>query len=257
MMPRLRFLMRPRLLAAASTLVLAGALAGCSPAPPGVEIWDPFEDENRARHRANLDLDDLIAGEGEGGLAAFPAPLRRGAANFAANAGGPADVLNYLLQGRPAHAAGTTLRFVLNSTVGLAGLFDPATALGMEGRRTDFGETLHVWGAPEGAYLELPLLGPSTERDAFGMIVDLAIDPLNTLRPPGLRNRALVARTGARGLARIGDRVEYSEMFDALIGESADSYAQARLLYLQNRRFVLGGEASIPDFDPYEDLHGD
>lgn len=238
-------------------LVLAMGLAACSAAPPGTDIWDPYEAENRARHAANQGVDRLISGE-EGGLAeALPAQARRGVANFAANAGGPADTLNYLLQGRPGPAIEVTFRFLLNSTLGLGGLFDFAAAIGLERRRTDFGETLHVWGAPEGAYLELPLIGPSTERDALGLAVDFAIDPLNALRPPGLRNRAVAARTTARALARIGDRAEYSDFYEALIAESLDSYAQARLLYLQYRRFVLEGEARIDDFDPYEELYAD
>ena len=245
--------MRLRLPVLVSVLTLA--LAACSPAPPGVELWDPFEAENRARHDENLAVDRLLTG-GEGG-GELPGPLRRGSQNFAANAGGPADTLNYVLQGRPGLAVETTFRFLLNSTLGLGGLFDFASALGLEGRRTDFGETLHVWGAPEGAYVVLPFLGPSTERDTLGMIVDFAIDPLNALSPARLRNRAVGARTGTRALARIGDRAEYSEMFEALIGRSADSYAQARLLYLQNRRFRLEGAARIDDFDPYEDLYGD
>lgn len=233
---------------------VATLLAACSPAPPGADVWDPFEAENRARHDANLSVDRLLIGEGGGTL---PGPLRRGTQNFAANAGAPSDTLNFVLQGRPGLAAETTFRFLLNSTLGIAGLFDVATALGLEGRRTDFGETLFVWGAPEGAYVVLPFLGPATERDTLGLIVDAAIDPLNALRPGALRNRAVAARTGARVAARIGDRAEYSEMFDALIGESADSYVQARLLYLQNRRFQLEGEARIDDFDPFEELFGD
>ena len=242
----------PRLPVLAAAVAML--LAACSPAPPGPDIWDPFEAENRERHEANLSVDRLLIGEGGGTL---PGPLRRGTQNFAANAGAPSDTLNFVLQGRPGLAAESTFRFLLNSTVGIAGLFDVATALGLEGRRTDFGETLFVWGAPEGAYVVLPFLGPSTERDTLGLIVDAAIDPLNTLRPGALRNRAVAARTGARVAARIGDRAEYSEMFDALIGESADSYVQARLLYLQNRRFLLEGEARIDDFDPFEDLYGD
>ena len=227
------------------------ALAACTPAPPGVEVWDPYEAENRERHAANRGVDTLIAG-GEGGLAgAIPPRAHRGIENFAANAGAPADTLNFLLQGRIEPAVATTFRFLLNSTLGIGGLFDFAGALGIEGRRTDFGETLFVWGAPEGAYLELPFIGPATERDAAGYAVDVLIDPLNALRP-GVRGRAVAARSGARVLARIGDRAEYSDFYEALIAESEDSYAQARLMYLQFRRFQLEGVARVDDFDPYD-----
>ena len=244
----------PHLLALAAALVLA---AGCTPAPDGVTVWDPQEAQNREAHAINRALDGGVTGGGQGPR--LPAPVARGVANFAANAGGPSDVLNSLLQARPGPAVENTLRFMLNTTVGLGGLFDVAGGLGIEGRRTDFGETLHVWGLPEGAYQELPILGPSTERDSVGMVVDLLIDPLNALRPPGLRNRAVAARIGARGVARLEERAEWAEAYDALIGESADSYARTRLLYLQSRRFRLEGDAALEAdvFDPYDDLHDD
>ena len=243
----------PRPAWAMAAVLVAGLLAACSPAPPGTEIWDPFEAENRERHTVNLELDAATTGRDGGGL---PAPVSRGIANFAANAGGPSDMLNHALQARPGRVVESTFRFLLNSTLGIGGLFDVATAIGVEGRRTDFGETLHVWGAPEGAYLVLPLIGPSTERDTAGAVVDLLIDPLNALRP-GLRGPAVGARTTARALARIGDRAAYSDAIDALVTESADSYAQARLLFLQSRRFQLDGVAAIDAFDPFEDPYLD
>jgi phospholipid-binding lipoprotein MlaA len=235
--------------------LLALALAGCTQAPPGTEVWDPHEEENRRIHAGNQQLDRAFLGSG--GSRALPAPVRRGVSNFAANAGGPADTLNSLLQGRIEAAGANAFRFIINTTVGLGGLFDIAGGIGLQGRRTDFGETLHVWGAPEGAYLELPLLGPSTERDAAGFAIDFLIDPLNFLSPTSRAVRAVTARTLARGIARIGERADYSEFVDALIIESTDSYARARQLYLDYRRFVLEGGARIDEFDPYEDLHAD
>ncbi len=242
-------------LRAAALGLVALALSACTPAPQGADIWDPWEERNRRAHAGNQQLDRLISGET--GDRALPAPMRRGVANFAANAGAPADTLNSLLQGRLDMAVANAFRFVINTTFGLGGVFDIATGMGLDGRRTDFGETLHVWGAPEGAYLDLPVLGPSTERDAAGLLVDALIDPLNALGPAERARRAVAARTLARGLARIGDRAEYSDFVDALITESSDSYVQSRLLYLQYRRFLLEGEARIDDFDPYEDLYAD
>ncbi|MGY6409744.1 MAG: MlaA family lipoprotein [Alkalilacustris sp.] len=232
------------------------ALAACSAPPPGVDVWDPQEAQNREAHALNQRLDGLIAGGGGG--ASLPAPVTRGATNFANNAGAPSDTLNSLLQGRPGPAIENGLRFLINTSFGIGGLFDMATPLGIEGRRTDFGETLHVWGVREGAYQELPLLGPSTERDTAGRIVDLLIDPLNALRPPGTRNRLIVARAGTRGVANLGERAAYAEAIDALITGSVDSYASTRLLYLQTRRFRLDGAAALSDdgaapFDPFVD----
>lgn len=243
---------------AAVAAALSVALAGCSPAPEGVEFWDPYEAQNRAVHAENQAIDRMFfSGAASGYGEAVPAPVRRGVANFAQNAGTPSDVVNSVLQGRVEAAGANFFRFVLNTTVGIGGVFDFAGALGIEPRRTDFGETLHVWGAPEGAYLELPVLGPTTERDVAGRIVDIAIDPFSAVRPTSTRLKLRGVRLGARVAARIGDREEYSDFYDALIDESAESYVQTRALFLQYRRFQLGMTTEPEPFDPYEDLYGD
>ena len=127
-----------------------------------------------------------------GGL---PAPVRQGVGHFAGNLDLPRSVVNNVLQGRFPNAVHNTLRFVVNSTFGLAGLFDPATGIGLEARNTDFGETLHVWGVREGNYVELPFLGPSTERDTVGVGVDLFLNPLSYILPQA---RALFDRRRQR-----------------------------------------------------------
>jgi phospholipid-binding lipoprotein MlaA len=231
-----------------------GFLAGCNAGPPGVEIWDPYEAQNRAVHEENRAIDAAFL---RGGAASYaegvPEPLRRSVANFSGNMSLPGAVVNNLLQARLDAAVENTFRFLINSTIGLGGLFDPAQEFGLAGRPTDFGETLHVWGAPEGAYVELPFLGPSTERDAVGRVVDVALDPVRLVLPVRARNLTY----GSHVLARIGERGEYSPLIDATLYESADSYAQGRLLYLQNRRFMLGDESRVVYFDPYEDIYGD
>jgi len=127
----------------------------------------------------------------------------------------------------------------------------------MAGKPTDFGETLHVWGAGEGAYVELPFLGPSTARDATGTLVDLVLNPIQLLLPPD----EAMAATVTKLFSRLGDRDRFSATVESILYDSADSYAQARLLYLQNRRFGLGqaGAAEGADgafIDPYEDPYG-
>jgi phospholipid-binding lipoprotein MlaA len=166
--------------------------------------------------------------------------------------------MNNLLQVRIGQASQNTLRFLVNSTVGLGGLFDPATALGLPAQETDFGETLHVWGAPEGDFVMLPVFGPSTTRDTVGLVVDIALNPVrHAVSEP---DRRYV--TGAELLDRFGDRYELDDVFNDVLYESADSYAQLRSLYLQNRRFELGGPtlgfdtAGLGDdiyTDPYSD----
>jgi len=147
-----------------------------------------------------------------------------------------------------------TYRFIVNTTVGLGGIFDPATELGMpRATDTDFGETLHVWGVPQGAYLELPVLGPSTERAAAGMVVDLFTDPLDHVLPEPERYYG----TGLKALDGLGRRGRLADTIDSVLYDSADSYAASRSLYLQNRRFKLGNRGSDDYLDPYDTVYDD
>ncbi|MFN3969766.1 MAG: VacJ family lipoprotein [Gemmobacter sp.] len=229
-----------------SALLVLGACAAPAPVQPH---YDPDEANNRARHDQNRALDRSILKPVSGAYGGTVSPqVRKGIANFAGNLDAPADVLNSVLQGRPGPAIENTLRFVLNTTIGIGGIFDPARAMGIEGRPTDFGETLHVWGMAEGAYHELPLIGPSTDRDTIGKVVDVVINPVRLLLPPREGTLATLAGAGSR----LGDRYRYSDTVDSILYDSADSYAQARLLYLQNRRFQLGQSGGEDDFvDPY------
>lgn len=233
---------------------LVFGLAACGPAPAPQGINDPYETENRATHAFNVALDRNIIKPMSAGLGSGGGPVSEGIGNFADNLGTPGDVVNNLLQVRVGQATHNTLRFAINSVIGLGGIFDPATAMGVTEKKTDFGETLHVWGVDEGAYVELPLLGPSTQRDALGSVVDLALDPMNYLLP---RPESYVG-TMAKLAAKLGDRGRYSATVDSILYDSADSYIQARLLYLQNRRYELGqtsGEFASFE-DPYEDPYG-
>ncbi|MGL6209451.1 MAG: MlaA family lipoprotein [Paracoccaceae bacterium] len=238
-------------------VVLAATLAGCGPAPVAQGINDPFEESNRRTHATNKALDRAIVRPVSvtvAGSNGKPGPVGRVVANFADNLDEPGRVVNSLLQFRIGEAAQSTLRFAFNSTFGLAGILDPATALGVEEKDTDFGETLHVWGAGEGRYMELPLLGPSTDRDTIGRVVDYAMNPVRILVP----SPESYVGTAASVASRIGDRGRYSDTVDSVLYDSADSYAQARLLYLQNRRFELGqASGDVPFEDPYEDPYAE
>jgi phospholipid-binding lipoprotein MlaA len=152
-------------------------------------------------------------------------------------------------------AGQNTFRFLLNSTLGIAGLFDVAQSFGLPEAHTDFGETLHVWGVGEGAYLELPLLGPSTERDALGRVVDIVFDPVTTV----LSGRDASVATAFTLGSKVGDRLRFGGAVDSVLYESADSYAQSRLLYLQSRRHQLSGqeENDAEAFDPYADPYAE
>ncbi|SDW71775.1 MlaA family lipoprotein [Litoreibacter albidus] len=232
---------------------LAVAVAGCTAAPIGVGVNDPIETQNRGTHSVNRAIDKAFVSPASKGYGkALPMPVRTGVSNFASNLNLPGQVLNNLLQFRIENAGHNAFRFLVNTTFGFGGVLDVATDAGLDNRFTDFGETLHVWGAPEGAYLELPLVGPSTERHAAGRIVDLLMNPLNF----GAEGSLKTAATGASVAARFGDRYQYSDLIDSVLYESEDSYSQARLLYLQSRRFKLSGGAQPDYIDPYEDVYG-
>ncbi|MCV2867869.1 VacJ family lipoprotein [Defluviimonas sp. WL0002] len=229
-----------------------GIIAGCAHLPEGAEYSDPYETKNRGVHDTNVSIDRTLFGDGEkkGIVPTFPRPVAKGFINFASNLASPGDVLNRVLQGKPGPAIETTVRFVVNTTVGIGGLFDPATAMGLEKDETDFGETLAVWGSGEGDYIVLPILGPSTERDALGMVVDLAIDPLTAIIPNPASNFAIAAAAASSAASRQVN----ADLVESILYESADGYAQARIIYLQNRRYELGEDIYV--FDPYEDPYG-
>ncbi|MBW7922966.1 MAG: VacJ family lipoprotein [Rubellimicrobium sp.] len=228
------------------------SLAACGAAPPTEAINDPWEANNRAVHEFNKGLDQALLRPAGRASAHLPEVIRVPVTNFAANAGLPSAIVNNVLQGDIGGAATNIMRFVLNTTVGVLGLADPAGAIGLYEVEADFGGTLARWGVPEGAYLELPVLGPSTERDAAGQLVDYVLDPLGRLDNPRL-DPIRRGEWPAWAAGRVIDRGQFSDTVDSVLYESADSYAQARLIYLQNRRFQLGQGAGDDHVDPYAD----
>jgi phospholipid-binding lipoprotein MlaA len=238
-----------------------GLMAGCAGAPGPDGINDPYEATNRSIHDFNRGLDRALVGpvaKGYGDV--VPEPARRVMGNVADTLDLPGDIANNLLQLRIGKAAQNTLRLGVNLTMGVGGLFDAATAIGLPEAPTDFGETLHVWGVGEGPYLELPFSGPSTLRDATGTVVDVALNPVRLALP----EREAIAASVVKVISRLGDRDRFSETVESILYDSADSYAQARLLYLQNRRFQLGqagggADAGAEDdfIDPYEDPYAE
>lgn len=245
-----------------AAILLILTLSACAPAAPGA-VNDPYEPMNRRVHAFNKGLDAAVlrpvaraAGRGDDDAATIPAAPAGATAipsgpiaaigNFGSNLSLPGKVVNSLLQARPEPAVRNSFRFLVNTTVGLGGVLDPAGAdFALPEIDTDFGETLHVWGVPEGAYLELPVLGPSTERDLAGKVMDLFIDPLDNV----LTDEQKIAGTGARIVSKAGDRAQFGSTVDSVLHDSADSYAQTRLLYLQHRRFELKQEQDA--IDPY------
>ena len=132
------------------------------------EVSDPFEDINRLTFEINEALDEVIARPTANFYSKFPTPIKKGVTNLFDNLEEINTSVNQALQGKPLTALNDISRFVINSTIGIAGIFDVATAMGLKRHEEDFGQTLAVWGVPAGPYVMLPVLGPHTVRDLLG-----------------------------------------------------------------------------------------
>ncbi|WP_420010500.1 VacJ family lipoprotein [Tateyamaria sp.] len=235
-----------------SATLLALSVAACS-APDDVAvtqdgIYDPYETQNRKVHAFNLGLDRAIVRPASVGYSTIlPDDVEDSVSHFARNLGQPSVVVNSLLQGDLRGAGLSTARFVTNSTLGIFGLFDVASDFDVPDHDTDFGQTLQVWGVGEGAFITLPVLGPSTQRDTAGKVVDLFTNPLSY----AVDSPEAYYGTAASVASGLSTRGRFSDTVDAILYESADSYAQARLIYLQNRRFELGDQESSIEIDPF------
>jgi phospholipid-binding lipoprotein MlaA len=208
----------------------------------GPEISDPFEGGNRVMLSFNRGLDRFFLDPLTTGYRfVVPELARRGVRQVFANLNSPAILANDLLQFN-FKAAGSTLgRFLLNTTLGLGGLFDVGEGVGLKAHAADFGQTLARRGVAAGPYLVLPLFGPNTLRDGFGSLVDIMFQPLTYVISP-VPN--LMIGTG-RGLSVLEAT---SEAKKALEESSVDYYAALRSAYLQNR------EAQVREEDPSEEL---
>jgi len=212
---------------------------------------DPFEGFNRKSHDFNQALDKNILRPVAMTYAVYvPANIQTFVSNAAENLSTPGDVANNLLQTDLENGVKNTVKFVLNFSLGLGGIMQPAEALGIKGEKTDFGETLHIWGAKEGPYLVLPFLGPSTARDTFGTLGDFRMDPMGRV----LTAEGRAYSYGLKAADLLGTRSRLSNMFDSVLYESVDSYEQTKLIYLQARRFQLNGSQEEDYFDPYIEI---
>lgn len=235
---------------AALALVALGACAQ-APAPSGYP--DPHEAQNRRTHEANIKLDRLLISPAANTYGQVPKPARTAVANFSDNASLPGVVVNKLLQGKIDDAVHNSVRFLFNSTLGLLGLFDIASDIGLEERGSDFGETLHVWGMPEGDYVVLPFFGASTERDGLGILGDFVLNPLGYVLPTGWEH----VPKGAWVVSKFGDRYDFADSVDSILYSDGDGYSTLQLYYLDSRRYELGQEVEGDELDDlYEAYDG-
>jgi phospholipid-binding lipoprotein MlaA len=197
---------------------------------------DPFEGFNRDVFSFNRGLDRLLFDPITRGYQfAVPAPGRRALYRAFQNMDSPVILANHMLQFRVVDAAGTTTRFVINSSLGVVGLFDPAADwFELYRREGDFGQTLARYGSPSGPFLMLPFFGPSTVRDVFGDVVDILADPLGYLMGP--LTWWTIVLGGGEGLTT---RDAHFDDLQALEAGSIDFYSALRSAYLQNRNALV------------------
>lgn len=225
---------------------LAFAAGPSLPTTAAARPNDPFERFNRGMFHFNKGLDRAVVGPlARGYKAVTPSPVRKGVRNVLNNLGQPVVFANNVLQGDAVRAGETATRFVTNSTVGVLGVFDVATAAGVPSHSEDFGQTLARYGAPSGPYLYVPVIGPTTVRDAIGSGVDSAAHPLSWA---DYQNQAAVRATSGvlRGL---DTRAELDPSLRELEANATDEYATVRSLYLQNRKAEIANGAADPVAD--------
>ncbi|KMM74273.1 lipoprotein [Xanthomonas sp. NCPPB 1128] len=203
--------------------------------PEGVQApqsYDPWEKYNRKVHAFNNVVDRAVARPlARAYVNVVPRPVRLGVTNFFDNLSSPLTMVNQLLQGRPLQAGQTLSRFLINSTLGIGGIFDPATDANLPRRSEDFGQTLGVWGWRRSRYLELPLFGPRTVRDTFGLVGDAPLSPLQQIEEDRVR-------IGLQGLQLVDTRAQLLSL-DSLRDQAPDEYQLTRDAWLQRRNYQI------------------
>ena len=212
-----------------------------------------FEGFSRAMFKLNHGLDKVIFKPVAKGYRALPTPIRKGTGNVTDNLRSLLTLSNNLLQGDFHKAGDTAVRFAVNSTVGILGIFDPAARLGFEDHgKEDFGQTLGRWGTSSGCYCVLPILGPTTARDAVGLVGNVFLDPVFHVTHNSEVHNGLVGNDNYsehnyfyyRGTGAVDFRAKNIESFDSVEKNSIDLYASLKSLYLQNRKQKIANTKS-------------
>jgi len=223
-------------------IAAAGLLAGCASSG---NPKDPIEGFNRAMFAFNEGLDSaIIKPVATGYESVLPSPVRTGVTNFFSNIADLLIGVNNLLQGKGSEALSDLGRVVINSTIGILGTFDIASDIGLEKHNEDFGQTFGRWGVGSGAFVVIPVFGPSTARDTVGLVLDVMADPVAQVSPNADRNVLLVLRAvNARANLLPADKV---------VEEAAlDKYSYVRDAFLQRRRNLIhdGNAPREPEAD--------
>jgi len=219
-------------------------------------VKDCFEGLNRGIFAFNKALDSTIIVPLAKGYRKLPSPVRTGTSNVLDNLGNLVTIPNNLLQGQLANAGINSLRLIINTTIGIIGIFDPASSFGLEKNgKEDYGQTLASWGVGPGCYIVLPILGPSTARDTVGSLTSyVGGDPWYNIT---VRNDTHYVADfdyyATRGTSGVDFRAKNLESFDNLEKNSMDFYASVKSLYLQDRRQkILNSKKIIDTLDDSE-----
>lgn len=230
-------------------LVVAALLgvAGCANRPPHEDIADPLEPVNRVVDTFNDKVDRaVLKPTAQVYEKVVPAPARTSVTNFFRNLGEPLVIVNQFLQGKPKEGFSDTGRLLVNSTIGLLGLFDPATQMGLPKHDEDFGQTFGSWGVGEGWYVVLPIIGPSTVRDTFGKIGDYQFDVV-------AHHDEVRERNSFAGLRLVNTRTNLLSASKVRDTAALDSYLFTRDAYRQHRwNRIHDGEPPPPEFEDDE-----
>jgi phospholipid-binding lipoprotein MlaA len=229
------------------------------PAPSAVEApasegrdYDPWEPMNRRLFAAHEAIDQsLLAPAARGYRLVTPTPVRSGVSNFLRNLRGPQIFANDVLQGEFRRAGVTAARFGVNTTLGFFGLFDPATGMGLERHTEDFGQTLAVWGVPEGPYVFVPVFGPTNVRDGVGAVVNLALDPFNWVEFDG-DEYFMASRTVVGALST---RESILDAVDNIRATSIDPYVTFRSTYgILRESAIRNGPIDVQELPEFEEV---
>jgi len=228
---------RPAMPRIALLSLLALTLVGCATVPPAERnARDPWQRMNRGVYKFNDAFDRAIATPVARGYVRLPQPIRTGVTNFFNNVTYPDVIVNALLQGKLLPFARDTGRLVVNTTIGIGGIFDPASHMGMPLEDRDFGQTFGKWGIPSGPFLVLPFIGPSDVRDGIGRIPDAYAEPWAYIK-----SRYWYWDYGTLLVYEVSVRAALLPLTD-MAAKTYDPYAFERNAYLQHRDFMVKGQ---------------
>lgn len=214
------------------------------------DVYDPWEGFNRQMFAVHEAVDQAVLEPvARGYRAVAPRPVRTGVRSFLQNLRSPVIFANDVLQGEFSRAGATAARFGINSTIGIGGVFDPATTMGIERHDEDFGQTLGRWGVPSGPYLFVPLLGPTNVRDGVGVGVDMALDPINYAEFEG-DDAFRITRSA---LGALSARENVLETIEDIRNDSLDPYVTIRTSYgLWRYSAIQNGRRDVQDLPEFE-----